>query len=184
MRILVLLMGLCSALGLPAARASLSFTLNAQGLGEVTEKNWPGQYLLIGIGYISCPDICPTTVMDMAASLEQIGDKASKVTPLFITVDPHRDSLAILDQYVKYFSPHMIGLAGDHDQTRAAMRSLKGIYGYSLKGKPIYPPLPDQYEVFHSAYIYLYGPDRKLIDVYGYGDGIDKIAASLAREIP
>lgn len=164
--------------------APLSFTLQDHSLGQVTEKSWPGQYLFIGIGYTSCPDICPTTVLDMTATMAKLGDKAKRVTPIFISIDPNRDSAASIDQYVKYFSPAMVGLVGDDQQTKAAAKALRATYGYSRDGKPVYAPLPTLYEVYHSTYLYLYGPDRELIDVYGYGDGAEKIAASMARELP
>ncbi|WP_083539455.1 SCO family protein [Enterovibrio coralii] len=166
------------------ALANLDFDLQHATLGNVTEKSWPGQYLLIGIGYTSCPDICPTTVIDMAATVSKLGEKSSKVTPLFISVDPNRDTAEYMDTYVKFFSANMVGLVGNEEQTKQAMKSLRGTYGYSVEGKPVYPPLPEQYEVFHSAYVYLYSPEGMLVDVYGYGMGSDKIAADISRNIP
>ena len=166
-----------------AVAKPLQFELKEHSLGTVTEKNWPGQYLLIGIGYTSCPDICPTTVIDLATAVNALGDDTNKVAPIFISVDPNRDTVANMDMYVKYFDPKMVGLVGSQEQIKTAAKNLKATYGYSLEGKPIYPPLPKQYEVYHSAYIYFYGPDRELIDVFGYGEGGEKIGASLKRYI-
>ncbi|NLS12500.1 SCO family protein [Vibrio sp. SM6] len=165
----------------PVFAAPLQFELNHHKLGTVTAQHWPGQYLLIGVGYTSCPDICPTTVMDMSLAMNALGEDKSKVKGLFISVDPHRDSAQYIDQYVKYFDQSMLGLVGTHAQTKAAAQSLKATYGYTLQGAPVYPPLPDQYEVFHSAYLYLYGPDRNLIDVFGYGEGGSNIGEAIAR---
>jgi len=173
--ITILLAGVSSAIATP-----LSFFLEEQHLGSVTEKNWPGKYLLIGIGYTSCPDICPTTVMDLSSAVAGLGAKADKIVPIFISVDPNRDSVKNIDLYVKYFSPNMVGLVGNITQTTDVVKTLSATYGYSLEGKPVYPPLPSQYEVYHSAYIYLYGPDRQLIDVFGYGLGGDKISQKIA----
>ncbi|AJR05841.1 SCO family protein [Photobacterium gaetbulicola] len=166
-----------------AVAKPLTFELQEHDLGTVTEKNWPDKYLLIGVGYTSCPDICPTTVIDLATAVHTLGDKKNAVVPIFISVDPKRDTVENMDLYVKYFDPKMVGLVGSFEQTRAAARSLKATFGYSLEGKPIYPPLPNHYEVFHSAYIYFYGPDRELIDVYGYGVGGVKIGQSLKRHL-
>ncbi|WP_064607371.1 SCO family protein [Photobacterium sp. J15] len=163
--------------------APLTFSLNEAQLGAVTERNWPGQYLLIGIGYTSCPDVCPTTVMDMASTINKLGEKGSRITPIFISVDPNRDSPENIDRYVKYFGPRMLGLVGSDEQTARVVKSLKGTYGYSLDGKPVYPPLPSQYEVYHSAYIYLYGPDRKLVDVFGYGTGSEQMAKAISEQM-
>lgn len=161
----------------------LQFNLEEHLLGTVTEKNWPGKYLLIGVGYTSCPDICPTTVIDQVTAVNTLAEDKDKVIPIFITVDPNRDSAQNIDLYVKYFSKDMVGLSGSDEQIRNAANSLRATYGYSLQGKPVYPPLPQRYEVFHSAYLYFYGPDRKLIDVYGYGKGGAMVGRSIKRHL-
>ncbi|AYV23141.1 MULTISPECIES: SCO family protein [Vibrio] len=166
-----------------AVAKPLKFVLQENTLGTVTEKNWQGKFLLMGVGYTSCPDICPTTVIDLATAVNSLDEASNKVTPIFISVDPNRDTVENLDMYVKYFDPKMVGLTGTHEQIKAITKSMKATYGYSLEGKPIYPPLPKHYEVYHSAYIYLYGPDRELIDVFGYGEGGAKIGQALKRYI-
>lgn len=168
-----------SMLSIGAMAKPLQFELQEHHLGSVTEKNWEEKHLLIGIGYTSCPDICPTTVIDLATAVNGLAEQSDQVVPIFISVDPNRDTVKNIDMYVKYFDPKMVGLTGTLEQVKTAAKSLKATYGYSLEGKPIYPPLPKQYEVYHSAYIYFYGPDRELIDVYGYGEGGAKIAKSL-----
>ncbi|MGR5132394.1 SCO family protein [Vibrio alfacsensis] len=185
-RLKPLLMALAlSAPWISAAQAApLSFTLNEAKQGVVSEKDWAGQYLFIAIGYTSCPEICPTTALDMAGVMHRLGGKAELVTPLFISIDPNRDSAENLAQYVQYFHPKLLGLVGDEAQTKAVAKSLRATYGYSRDGKPVYAPLPELYEVFHSTYLYLYGPDRELIDVYGYGDGAEKIANAMLKELP
>lgn len=162
-----------------AAAKPLEFELQERTLGTVTAENWQGKYLLIGIGYTSCPDICPTTVLDLAMAVNGLGEDVDQVIPIFISVDPNRDTVENMDMYVKYFDPKMVGLTGTYEQVKAAAKSLKATYGYSLEGKPIYPPLPKHYEVYHSAYIYFYSPKRELIDVFGYGEGGNKISQSL-----
>lgn len=171
-------------LGSTVTAAPLIFELQQANVGTVTEKDWPNQYLFIAIGYTSCPEICPTTALDMAGVMLRLGDKSKYVTPLFISIDPKRDSAENIAQYVQYFHPKLIGLVGNEAQTKAAAKSLRATYGYSRDGKPVYAPLPELYEVFHSTYLYLYGPNRELIDVYGYGDGAEKIAISMLAELP
>ncbi len=161
----------------------LKFELQDHNLGTVTADDWKDKYLLIGIGYTSCPDICPTTVIDLATAVNGLGEQENQVVPIFISVDPNRDTVENMDLYVKYFDPKMVGLTGTQEQVTRAAKSLKATFGYSLEGKPIYPPLPKHYEVFHSAYIYFYGPDRELIDVFGYGEGGNKISQSLKEYI-
>lgn len=166
-------------LSFSAVAKPLQFDLQEHSLGKVTAENWSGKHLLIGIGYTSCPDICPTTVIDLATAVNGLGEQAEQVVPIFISVDPNRDTVENMDLYVKYFDPKMVGLTGTQQQIKIATKNLKATYGYSLEGKPIYPPLPKQYEVFHSTYLYLYGPDRELIDVFGYGEGGFKISENL-----
>lgn len=161
----------------------LTFTLSEANMGTVTEKSWPNQYLFIAIGYTSCPEICPTTALDMAGVMNQLGESAKDVTPLFISIDPYRDSAENIAKYVQYFHPKLKGLVGTQTQTKAISKSLRATYGYSRDGKPIYPPLPELYEVFHSTYLYFYSPQGELIDVYGYGDGADKISQAIQAEL-
>lgn len=162
--------------------APLEFELKSHALGKVSAANWPDNYLLIGIGYTSCPDICPTTVIDLATSVEKLTKKGyPQIVPIFISIDPKRDSAENIDLYVNYFGANMVGLTGTQAQIKQAAKNLKATYGYSLEGKPIYPPLPSQYEVYHSSYIYFYGPDRELIDVFGYGEGGVKISESIEQ---
>ncbi|CAE6935488.1 hypothetical protein ACOMICROBIO_GDFFDHBD_02875 [Vibrio sp. B1REV9] len=170
-----------------AYAAPLTFTLSESKQGtttQVTEESYKDQYLFVAIGYTSCPEICPTTALDMAGVMHRLGNKAELVTPLFISIDPNRDTADNLAQYVQYFHPKLVGLVGNEEQTKAVAKSLRATYGYSRDGKPVYAPLPELYEVFHSTYLYLYGPDRELIDVYGYGDGSEKIAKAMLKELP
>ncbi len=149
----------------------LTFELDSHRFGKVTEKSWEGKYLLIGIGYTSCPDICPTTVIDLATAVNTLGDQSDKVVPIFISIDPNRDTPENIAMYVQYFDSKMVGLTGNDASIRNVARNMRATYGYTLEGKPIYPPLPARYEVFHSTYLYLYSPDRTLVDVFGYGEG-------------
>ncbi len=162
--------------------APLEFELSSHSLGKVSAAHWPDKYLLIGVGYTSCPDICPTTVIDLATAKTKLEQKGySQLVAIFISVDPKRDSVENIDLYVKYFDANMVGLTGTQEQVQQVARNLKATYGYSLEGKPIYPPLPSQYEVYHSTYIYFYGPNRELIDVFGYGEGGVKISENIEK---
>lgn len=147
----------------------LEFELtNGQG-EQVTANSWPNQYLLIAIGYTYCPDICPTTLVDMSYAMKHLGDKSALLTPVFISIDPNRDTPEKLGKYTHYFHKKMEGLVGSAEQTAAVAKSLKASYGYKVDGRPAKAPLPEEYDVFHSSYIYFYGPDGNLIDVFGYG---------------
>lgn len=157
----------------------LSFELTEKNLGPVSQQTWPDKYLYVAIGYTSCPDICPTTLLDMANVIEHLGDESDKIVPIFISIDPNRDTTEKLYDYVHYFSSKIQGLVGNLEQIKEVTDKLNASYGYTLNGTPIEPPLPARYEVYHSTYTYLYSPKRELIDVFGYGSDAAQVAQSI-----
>ncbi len=173
----LLLAGVLSAMSLVAsADESLTFSLNRLQDGKVvsvSEKNFKDKYLLMAVGYTGCPDICPTTMLDMRTALAEL-DKTpavvAKLQPLFITIDPTSDTLKDITEYTAFFDPRIVGLrTGDFKVLDAVVERLNASYGYTFEGKPVTPPnLPKGYTVMHSIYIYLYSPERKLLDVYPY----------------
>ena len=93
----------------PAEGTSVRFALAAASDGAaITEQTYRGKWLLVYFGYTSCPDVCPTTLLDMAQALDALGPRAGAVQPLFITVDPKRDTPGVLTEYVKSFHPRLI----------------------------------------------------------------------------
>lgn len=159
-----------------AAGKPLQFQLNRLNEGQVvqvSQDSWSDKYLLIAIGYTGCPDICPTTLLDMREalkSLDQQPEQAQKLQPLFISIDPLSDSLSDITQYTAYFDPRIVGLhTSDFKTLDEVVKQLRGSYGYQFEGKPVYPPeLPKGYTVYHSTYIYLYSPAQELLDVFPY----------------
>jgi len=81
----------------------------------VTDKSFSGQWQLVFFGFTYCPDVCPTTLAAMGAVLDQLGEDAAKVAPLFITVDPERDTPEVVTAYVENFGPEFVGLTGSPD---------------------------------------------------------------------
>ncbi len=169
------------------ANEKLTFNLKSD-TGIVTEKSWQDDFLLIAVGYTSCPDICPTTMLEMKnalAYLDKTPKLASKITPLFITIDPISDSLEDITNYTDYFDKRIVGLrADDFKSLDDVVNQLRASYGYIKDGKPVSPPkLPDGYTVFHSTFIYLYSPERELIDVYPFNLGGDELGTKVAMEL-
>jgi protein SCO1/2 len=96
-----------------AEGTSVRFALTAAGDGTaITEQTYRGRWLAVYFGYTSCPDVCPTTLLDMAQALDALGPRAGAVQPLFITVDPKCDTPDVLTEYVKSFHPRLIALTG------------------------------------------------------------------------
>lgn len=141
----------------------------------VTNLDFPGQFQLIAFGYTFCPDICPTTLLEQAAILRALGERAEAVQPLFITVDPQRDTPEVLQRYTSYFHPMIIGLTGSPELIARAAASFR--VRYERVQEPGAPT--DAYHVDHTAGMYLLGPDGSYIRRFAY----ETPAAEIAERI-
>jgi cytochrome oxidase Cu insertion factor (SCO1/SenC/PrrC family) len=143
----------------------------------VTNADFPGKFQLVAFGYTYCPDICPTTLVEAAAIMKQLGDRAERVQPLFITVDPERDTPQVLAAYTAYFHPRIIGLTGSPALVARAAQNFNARYEKVTEpGAP-----PDRYHVDHSAGMYLLGPDGSYIRKFGYSTPAAEIAERIER---
>jgi protein SCO1 len=124
----------------------------------VTDQNWRGKYMLVYFGYTFCPDVCPTTLTNVADALDKMGAKADRVQPLFITVDPKRDTPEVVKRYAAAFGPRFVGLTGSPEQIAAAAKAYRVYYAEHRTG-----PGPDDYSMDHSSVLYLMGPDGKFV---------------------
>ena len=143
----------------------------------VSNEDFPGQFQLIAFGYTFCPDVCPTTLAEMSVIMERLGAAAERVQPLFITVDPERDTAAVLRGYTEFFHPRIMGLTGSPDLVRRAADSFK--VRYEKVREPGAPP--EQYAVDHSAGIFLLGPDGRYIRKFAYATPPAEIAKRIGE---
>lgn len=140
----------------------LSFSMIDANSGKpVTAADFRGKVTLLYFGYTLCPDFCPTTLTNLADVLKKLGAQASDVRVLFVTVDPNRDSLPVLKQYVSLFAPQMVGLRGTPDALATLARRYRVAYSVT--------PARDghSYEVTHSSIVYVFdqsGNARLLVD--------------------
>lgn len=186
-----LLLGL-SAVAFVSAASPLTFSLNRltnDQAVKVNEKSFDNKFLLVAVGYTGCPDICPTTLLDMRNALEVLDktpDKVKNLQPLFITIDPESDTLKDITQYTGYFDPRIIGLrADDFESLDNVVNQLRASYAYSFEGKPVFPPnLPKGYTVMHSIYMYLYSPNGELLDVFPYNMDGKTLAKNILEYLP
>ena len=142
---------------LTGAMPDLGFTMTSAETGKtVTAADYKGKVVLLYFGYTFCPDVCPTTLSNVALVLKKLGDKAKDVRVLFVTVDPHRDTLPVLKQYAAAFAPQMVGLRGDADQLTALAKRYRVSYSVTPaeNGKP--------YTVTHSSAIYAFDATGKV----------------------
>jgi len=119
---------------------------------QVTNRDFPGKWLLVFFGYTHCPDVCPTTLSNIAGALTKLGPLADRVQPLFITVDPTRDTQQVLADYTAAFDNRIIGLTGTPDQIAAAANAYRTYFARRQVG--------DDYYMDHSATVYVMRPDR------------------------
>ncbi|MGN6159161.1 MAG: SCO family protein [Devosia sp.] len=129
----------------------LDFTMfRAPDGKQVSATDYRGQVVMLYLGYTFCPDVCPTTLANVAEIFHRLGPDASRISLLFVTVDPSRDTLPILAQYVASFSPRIVGLRGTDDELAALARRYRLVYSVT----PASPGHP--YEVTHSSAIYVF----------------------------
>lgn len=138
-----------------------------------TLADFKGKAVVIFFGYTHCPDVCPTTMSDMAQALKLLGNDAEKVQVLFVTVDPERDTQELLANYVPAFNPGFIGLYGDEAATAKVAKDFRIFYQKhkNAKGK--------SYDVDHTAGTYVFDPTGKLRLFISYGQGAESIAHDL-----
>ncbi len=136
----------------------LQFSLIAAHTDEFTEKEVAGKVVLMFFGYANCPDICPTTMAQLAEVMEKLGDDAEKVRILFVSVDPYRDEAAMLQQYVELFDDrYAVGLTGTPKQIAQLARRYRVAYQVE---KP-QGDNPNAYEVAHSRGVYFFDANGK-----------------------
>ncbi len=143
-----------------------------------TLEDFSGKYLLVFFGFANCPDICPTTLSEVAQVMDDLGDQASRVQPLFISIDPERDRRLGLAGFTQAFHPSILGLAGDDAQTRAAADSFKVFFEREEDAAA-----PDGYTMSHSPALYLISPDGDWLRQFTYGTPASDILADLQSRL-
>ena len=168
----------CSAGG-PQFKASditgSSFVRDPQGATRRL-ADFRGKAVVVFFGYTQCPDVCPTTLAALAEAMKELGPDADRVQVLFITVDPERDTPALLAQYVPAFDPRFLGLYGDAEATARTAKEFKIIYQKSPGSSP------GTYTMDHSAGTYVFDPQGRLRLYVANGQGADVFAHDL-REL-
>jgi protein SCO1/2 len=132
------------------------FSLTDHTGRAVTQADFAGRHALIYFGYTYCPDVCPTELGILAAAIDLLGTDGERVTPIFVTVDPERDTVEGMADYVSRFHPRLVGLTGTQEQVAAAARAYRVFYARVQR------PEMTQYLMDHSSFIYLVGPDGRV----------------------
>ncbi|RVT43832.1 SCO family protein [Sphingobium algorifonticola] len=164
---------------LAGARIGAPFTLTDQDGRKTSWDSFKGQYRLVYFGYTYCPDICPVDLQKIAQAFirfeKQDPVRAAKVQPIFITVDPERDTVPVVKNYVRAFHPRLIGLTGTAEDIGKVARDFAVIASKEGAGK--------DYLVAHSRTPYLFGPDGAPIALIPVGEGPDGTADAILKTL-
>ena len=166
--------GLASLAGV---RIGGPFHLVNQSGAPVTDADFRGRWMLVYFGYTFCPDVCPTELQTIAAALHKLGPDADKVAPTFVTVDPERDTPAVLAKYVRLFDDRMIGLTGTPAEVADMARAFRVYYAKATvkAGGP--------YVVDHSSFVYLMDPNGRLAALFNQDTTSDELAAGIRSRL-
>ncbi len=162
----------------PPASIGGPFTLVDKAGHDVTDGAFRGKYMLVYFGYTTCPDVCPTTLADVAAALDSLGAKAAAVQPVFITVDPARDTPSVVGEYVANFGDRWVGLTGSAAQIAAVAKEYRVYYAKHRTGDG-----PLDYTMDHSSILYLVGPDGRFIAPVPADSAPPVMAGDIARHL-
>ena len=158
------------------------FTLVNQDGETVTQDDFKGKYMLIYFGYTYCPDVCPTELQVMGTALDMMPqDIADEITPVFFTVDPERDTVEAVAEYVPYFHDRMVGLTGTVEQTTAAAKAFRVYYAKAIpEGEP---EDTDTYLMDHSSFVYLMDREGKFVRHFNYGTSPEDMAKGVTEAV-
>ena len=160
----------------PAFVAEFELT-DHQGMVR-TEDDFAGRWMLIFFGFTNCPDVCPTTLSEVAAVMEGLGDDAAKVQPIFITIDPERDTPTALADYVPLFDAGIIGLTGTPEQIAQTSETFPIFFERIEEASA-----PDGYTMGHTSHLFLFDPDTGFAESWPYGTPAEEILADLRERI-
>lgn len=143
--------------GTPPPLIDARFTLASLDGREVTERDFRGKWQLVYFGYTYCPDVCPTTLAQISTALKDLGQLGNEFQPIFITLDPARDSIPVIAKYLRAFGPRFQGLRGNGIETAEVAQRFHAYYRLRGLGN-------GEYSVDHSSYIYVIDPKGRFVE--------------------
>jgi protein SCO1/2 len=159
------------------------FELVDQRGEPMRDEDFRGRYMLVYFGYTYCPDVCPTSLLEMSRALDLLEkrapEKAEAVTPVFITIDPERDTVAAMADYATHFHEDLVALTGSSGQVAAAANAYRVYYGKVDAGSGD----PDAYLMDHSSFIFLMGPDGDYLTHFSHSAKAEEIAEGLEKRV-
>lgn len=186
------------AIGQSEVQIGGPFTLVDQHGETVRESEFRGRVMLVFFGFTHCPDICPVTVAALSKAMALLGDKAGQVAPIFITVDPARDTPEVMQAYLEHFDPRFVGLTGTQEQIRQAQAAYKAYAAKAAQEAPAPAPRGHEghaghdhghgggsadYAMDHSAYIYLMDRQGKYHSIFSYTTPEQELAHAVEQAL-
>lgn len=162
--------------GSGTAQVGGPFTLIDPEGRTVRDTDFRGRLMLVYFGFTHCPDVCPTDLSSIGEAIRELGPAADGIAPIFITVDPERDTPTVMGDYVQLIDPRVIGLTGSPEAAGAAAKAYRVFYKRAER-----PDSPGDYGVDHSAYTYLMDRDGKFLTVFRHGTEPEALAAGIKR---
>lgn len=144
----------------------------------VTDQKFAGQYKLVYFGFTFCPAICPTELQKISRVMDELGAKGENIQPLFITIDPQRDTVDVMREYVTLFHPRLIGLTGTQAQIDDVLKT------YRVYAKQVWEEGANDYTMDHSSYIYLMDAQDNLLSIYRTEDSTEYMVNDIVAKIP
>lgn len=166
-----------TAPGIVAENFGGPFTLTDYAGHTVTDKNYAGRWRLIYFGFTYCPAICPTELAKITQTMKLLGDKADQITPIFISLDPARDTPDVIAGYVTMFDKRFVGLTGTPEQIKQVAKDYKIYYA------KVEDPALSDYTIDHSSFIYFIDPDDNLRAIYRINDTAETMAVEIASRL-
>lgn len=151
------------------------FTLTDQTGVKRSDTDFRGKYMLVFFGYTFCPDVCPTTLAVMAAALDKMGANADRIVPVFISIDPARDTPEVIKAYLSAFGPRFVGLTGTEEEITATTKAYR-VYVQAHKDQG------PNYTVDHSGVVYLMDREGAFLANYSLDASPDELAGELTKQ--
>lgn len=161
----------------PRDRPAPRYLLQGPRGQAIRSEDFHDRFQLVAFGYMSCPDVCPGTMQEMKLILGSLGEQAKQLQPIFISVDPDRDTPAVLHEYVRTFDDRILGLTGNARLVRWAADNFKVEY------KKVMEPgaNPSSYAIDHTVGMFLLGPDGQLLKRFGYSTPVETVTEAIRQ---
>ncbi len=153
------------------------FTLINQNGETITDKDFRGKFMLVFFGFTNCPEVCPTGLLTITQAMELLGKDATKIAPVFITVDPKRDTPEQMASYLSNFYPSLTGLTGTPEQVKAVEKV------YRVYSSKVVDKTSDEYTMNHSAFVYLMDKNGKFLTHFSHDSETAKMADMIKKYI-